>query len=162
MVAVCCENSYYILQYNAEAVQTAFAGGASPTDGIEDAFELKHEISEKVVTATWVGETLIYTNSIGRLQHLVGGEVMTIAHLERPMFLLGYIPKENRLYLIDKENAIISYTLLLPVVEYQTAILREDFEAAEEVLPQVPTTQYDRLARFLEAQGHKEQALQLV
>ena len=161
-VAVCCEGSYFVLRYNAEAVQTAFANNASTTDGVEDAFEITVEISETVVTACWVGETFIYTNSIGRLQHLVGSEVMTIAHMERQMFLLGYIPKENRLFLIDKEHSIVSYQLLLSVVEYQTAILRGDMDTAQEVLPNVPESQFDRLARFLEAQDLKEEALELV
>merc|ERR1712166_434415 len=86
----------------------------------------------------------------------------TVAHLERPMFLLGYIPKENRLYLIDKENSIVSFTLLLSVVEFQTAVLRDELEEAmTEYLPDIPQDHRNRLARFLESQGHMEEALAL-
>jgi coatomer subunit beta' len=93
LVAVCCENCYYILRYNAEVVSAHFANGGSMTDGVEDGFELQNEVPEKVVTASWVGDSFIYTNGIGRLQHLVGTEIMTISHLSRPMYMLVYIPK---------------------------------------------------------------------
>ena len=52
----------------------------------------------------------------------------------RVMYLLGYIPKDNRLYLSDKDLNVVSYSLLLSVLEYQTAVMREDFETAKQVL----------------------------
>ncbi len=47
------------------------------------------------------------------------------------MYLLGYIPADNRLYLGDKELNVISFSLLLSVLEYQTAVMRKDFETAD-------------------------------
>ena len=70
----------------------------------------------------------------------------------RVMYLLGYIPKENRLYLGDKELNIVSYSLLLSVLEYQTAVMRKDFETADKVLPDIPRDQRTRVAHFLEKQ----------
>ena len=52
----------------------------------------------------------------------------------RTMYLLGYIPKDNRLYLGDKDLNVVSYSLLLSVLEYQTAVMREDFETAKQVM----------------------------
>ncbi|CAD6963049.1 unnamed protein product, partial [Tilletia caries] len=49
----------------------------------------------------------------------------------------------------------------LSVVEYQTAILRGDLEAASTMLENVPLDQRNKLARFLETQDHKELALQV-
>lgn len=49
------------------------------------------------------------------------------------MYVLGYIPKENRLYLGDKELNVVSYSLLLSVLEYQTAVMRKDFDTADKV-----------------------------
>ena len=68
------------------------------------------------------------------------------------MYLLGYIPKDNRLYLGDKELNIMSYSLLLSVLEYQTAVMRKDFETADSVLPSIPKEQRTRVASFLEKQ----------
>ena len=75
------------------------------------------------------------------------------------MYLLGYIPKDNRLYLGDKDLSVVSFGLQLSVLEYQTAVMRRDFETADRVLPSVPKEQRTRVAHFLEKQGFKEQAL---
>ncbi|KAF6098981.1 COPI coat complex subunit beta 2 [Phyllostomus discolor] len=75
------------------------------------------------------------------------------------MYLLGYIPKDNRLYLGDKELNIVSYSLLVSVLEYQTAVMRRDFSMADKVLPTIPKEQRTRVAHFLEKQGFKQQAL---
>ena len=48
---------------------------------------------------------------------------------------------------------VVSYYLPVSVLEYQTAILREDFETAERILPKIPADQRSKIARFLEAQG---------
>lgn len=68
------------------------------------------------------------------------------------MYLLGYVSNENRLYLGDKEMSIVSFELSLAVLEYQTAVMRKDFETANEVLPTVPKEQRTRVAHFLEKQ----------
>lgn len=68
------------------------------------------------------------------------------------MYLLGYIPKDDRLYLGDKELNVISYSLMLSVLEYQTAVMRRDFSTADKVLPTIPKEQRIRVAYFLEKQ----------
>lgn len=77
------------------------------------------------------------------------------------MYLLGYVSKDNRLYLGDKELNVTSFSLLLSVLEYQTAVMRRDFETADRVLPTIPKEHRTRVAHFLEKQGFKEQALQV-
>lgn len=72
--------------------------------------------------------------------------------IHRTMYLLGYIPKDNRLYLTDKELNVVSYNLLVSVLEYQTAVMRRDFETADKVLPTIPKDQRTRVAHFLEKQ----------
>lgn len=49
------------------------------------------------------------------------------------MYILGYIPKDNKLYLSDKDMNVVGYSLLLSVLEYQTAVMREDFDTAKQV-----------------------------
>lgn len=72
------------------------------------------------------------------------------------MYLLGYIPKDSRLYLSDKDLNIVSYQLLLSVLEYQTAVMRRDFDSADKVLPTIPKDQRTRVAHFLEKQVRVE------
>lgn len=78
------------------------SGGAAGEDGVDDAFELQAEISERVRTGVWVGECFVYNNTAWRLNYCVGGEVTTVVHLDRPMYLLGYLASSNRVFLIDK------------------------------------------------------------
>ena len=69
------------------------------------------------------------------------------------MYLLGYIPAHNRIYVCDKDVNVFAYSLSLSVIEYQTAILRGDTATAESLLPSIANDQRNRIARFLEAQG---------
>ena len=66
---------------------------------------------------------------------------------------MGYIPAHNRVYLADKDVNVYGYSLSLSVVEYQTAVLRGDMEAAGEILPTLPKDQLNKVARFLEGRG---------
>ena len=116
-------------------------------------------VSETMMIGVWVGNCLINTNSVTRLNYYVGGEIVTVAHLDRTMYLLGYIPQDNRLYLGDKELNVVSFHLLVSVLEYQTAVMRRDFDTAERVLQFVPWEQRTTVAQFLEKQGFKQQAL---
>lgn len=69
------------------------------------------------------------------------------------MFLLGYIPAHDRIYLADKDVNVYSYSLSLSLVEYQTAVLRGDTDAANEILPNIPKEQRTKVATFLEGRG---------
>ena len=56
---------------------------------------------------------------------------------------------------------VYSYALSLSMVEYQTAVLREDMEAAAEILPSIPKEHRNKIAAFLEGRGLKELALEV-
>ena len=86
-------------------------------------------------------------------------QVQTLQHLDRRMYLLGFMSKENRLFLIDKEFTVVSYELLLSVLEYKTCVVRKDLATAATILPSIPEDHRNKIARFLEAQGLKEEAL---
>lgn len=117
--------------------------------------------SNSVRTGAWVGDCFIYTNNTNRLNYLVGDQSYTISHFDSPHYLLGYLPRDSRIYVCDKDVNVISFALSLAVVEYQTLVLRGDLEAAEELLPSVPKDQNNKIARFLEGQGYKELALKV-
>ncbi|KAJ3035062.1 Coatomer subunit beta' [Rhizophlyctis rosea] len=162
LVAIACEDTTYVLKFDRIAYQQyldTHGAGDIGEEGIEEAFEFITEISETVKTGCWVGDCFIYTNTANRLNYLVGGQTATLSHFDTNMYLLGYIPRDNRVYLADKDLAVFSYSFPLSLIEYQTAILRGDLAAAEGILPGVPADQRNRVARFLEGQDLKEQAL---
>ncbi|GBG65649.1 hypothetical protein CBR_g51949 [Chara braunii] len=163
LLAIVCEDSFFILKFHRDAVAAHLDSGRLVDDeGIEDAFELLHEVPEKVVTGLWVGDCFIYNNAQLRLNYCVGGEVTTMFHLDRPMYLLGYLANQSRVYLIDKEFSVVSYTLLLSLIQYKTLVLRGDMEAAAAILPTIPKSDWNTVARFLEARELLEDALRIV
>ncbi|KAK2704617.1 hypothetical protein QYM36_016869 [Artemia franciscana] len=158
MVAITTEESFYVLKYNASVVAEASEEGRAE-DGYEDAFEVVGEVAENVKTATWVGDCFIYSNSLNRLNYYVGGEIVTISHLDRPHYILGYIPRDNRIYLCDKELNVLSYSLHLSVLDFETSVMRKDIQNAQQLLPTIPQSYYTKIAHFLEKQGFVSQAL---
>ena len=64
-------------------------------------------------------------NTKSRLSYCVGGKVEQIAHLDRPMLLLGFVVRESRVFLVDKDRQVVPYKLNAAVLEYQTAVVRE-------------------------------------
>ncbi|KAG4414403.1 hypothetical protein IFR04_012466 [Cadophora malorum] len=161
LVSIACEDTFYVLRFSRENYLAAVQSGEVDDDGVEAAFEVVTDINESVRTGEWVGDCFIYTNSTNRLNYLVGDQTYTISHFDQPMYLLGYIQRDSRIYLADKDVNVTSFALSLAVVEYQTLVLRDDMETAEELLPTIPQDQLNKIARFLEGQGHKELALEV-
>lgn len=159
-VVLACADSFYVLKFDKDAVAAA-TGDAVDEDGIETAFDFAHEVSDKVVSGSWIGDCFVYVSQSQRLLCLVAGTQETIAHLDRPMYLLGYMPDQSKLYLVDKELNVCGYTLHMALIEYQSAIIRKDFTAANTYFNQLPESLHNRIARFLENQGYPEEALEV-
>jgi coatomer subunit beta' len=154
LVAITTEDSFYVLRFDRDAYAQVLDSGEDVGDeGVEEAFDVVADVAEQVKTCKWIGDCFIYTNSANRLSYLIGDQSSVINHFDTSIFLLGYLPSHNRIYVADKDMNIYSYALSLTVVEYQTAILRGDMEEAERILPSVPADQRNRIARFLEVQG---------
>ena len=83
----------------------------------------------------------------------MGDQTYTVSHFDQPMYLLGYLPRDGKVYVADKDVNVISYNLSLSVLEYQTLVLRGDLEMAAEVLEGIAEDQKNKIARFLEGQG---------
>lgn len=52
------------------------------------------------------------------------------------------MPKEDRAFLVDKTYNVHSYKLLLSMLSYQSAVVRQDFVTANSLLPLIPKTEY--------------------
>ncbi|KRX86933.1 Coatomer subunit beta', partial [Trichinella pseudospiralis] len=160
LLAITTASEFYILQFNEADVIPKLSESETPSpDGIEEAFDVIHTGTEDINTAYWVGDCLVYTTVNNRLRYCVGGETVTIAHLDRGLYILGYLPQENRLFLSDKDLNVVSYQLVLSVLEYQTAVMRQDFDMADQLLQKIPKEHLTRVAKFLERQGFLKQAL---
>ena len=53
-----------------------------------------------------------------------------------------------RVCLSVQEFGVVSYTLLLSLIEYKTLVLREDMEAAQQLLPTIPKVRFPFLTRI--------------
>lgn len=115
-----------------------------------------------VRTGQWVGDCFVYTTSpSNRLNYLVGDQVYTISHFDSPAYVLGYLPRDGRVFVCDRDVVVSSFALSVSVIEYQTLVLRGEIDAANETLSDIPVEQHNKIARFLEGQGYKEQALEI-
>ncbi|GAA38251.2 Coatomer subunit beta' [Clonorchis sinensis] len=165
LVSLCTNETAFILRYAADAIPEAepAPGSIEDTDGFEQAFQVvpNGEVNVAVHTGFWYGDAFLFTTTANRLCYYVGGELVTLAHLDRPMHLLGYLAKENRVYLSDRDLQIASYSLLLSVLEYETAVMRGDFSAADTIFPSIPKEQRTKVAQFLEKQGFRSQAMRV-
>lgn len=161
LMSLITDEAFYILRFDRQAYQDALDNGTAHDDesGVEAAFEVIATINETVTTGRWVGDCFIYTNTANRMNYLVGDQTHTISHFDSGMYMLGYIPRDGRIYLADKDINVSSYALSLAVVEYQTMIIRGDHEEAANILETIPVDQKSKIARFLEGQGLKELAL---
>ena len=163
LVCLTSDTRFYVLRFHKEQVEEVLNSGAPiPEEGILEAFTPINEVEDRARQTTWVSDCLIYVSRTNRLNYYMGGEIFNLAVLERPMYLLGYLPKENRLLLTDKGRNMVSYQLCQAVIDFQTAVVRGDLQlAAESYLPKIPDNQKDKVAQFLDSQGHKELALKV-
>ena len=104
------------------------------------------QVEDRVRTGLWVGDCFVFNNASWRLNYIVGGEVTVMFHLDRPMYLLGYIAAQQRVYLLDKQYAVVSYTLLLSLVEFKTLVMRDEMDEAYGMLDQIPEDHLDGCA----------------
>jgi hypothetical protein len=63
-------------------------------------------------------------------------------------------------YPIPHQIRVFKYNTLERLhAQYQTAVMRRDFDTADKVLPKFPKKQRTRVSHFLEKQGFRKQAL---
>eukprot|EP00672_Neobodo_designis_P024561 CAMPEP_0174835364 /NCGR_PEP_ID=MMETSP1114-20130205/5368_1 /TAXON_ID=312471 /ORGANISM="Neobodo designis, Strain CCAP 1951/1" /LENGTH=984 /DNA_ID=CAMNT_0016069311 /DNA_START=17 /DNA_END=2971 /DNA_ORIENTATION=- len=162
LAALVTASGTFVLKYNPEAVAEAFASGAeADEDGLECAFDLVEEIEVKMRRAMWVGDCLLYVNKSERVCYYIGGETTSLAVIQRGFSLLGYVAKENRLYCMDKERSVIAYQLHTSVIDFKTAVVREDLDAARGLLSKIPEGMRQKVAEFLQVRGHLKFALEV-
>lgn len=158
--AICTDDGLYVLQYDEVAVQEHLSTFEHlPEDGLEEAFEFIDQVDEKVISGLWIGDCFVYVTTGNRVSYLVGGQTYQIAISEKPLYLVGYLSREDRLILTDKDAAVITFNLSTAVIDYESAILRGDMEVANSLIPRIPMDQHNKVARFLDLRGKEEEKL---
>jgi coatomer subunit beta' len=160
LCAIVTDSATFVLKYNPTEVAEALASGVqADEDGFEIAFSLVEEIEVKMRRAMWVGDCLLYVNRSDRICYYIGGETTSLAVIQRGFSLLGYVAKENRLFCMDKDRNVIAYQLFTSVIDFKTAVVREDLAAAAEILPRIPESMRQKVAEFLQVRGHLRMAM---
>ena len=79
------------------------------------------------------------------------------------MYLLGYLTRDHKVYLADREVHVYSYDISLEVLEFQTLTLRGELDdAMESILPNIQDKDsLLKISRFLEGQEFYEEALKI-
>ena len=110
----------------------AIGGGDQEEDGIEDAFTFIEEYNETINSGVWISnECFVFINQKGIINYMIGNKIMKLTNTDKKYFILGYDSKQSRLYLVDKSLNIVSYALLIALVNFQSAILSDDIHGAE-------------------------------
>ncbi|RVX66718.1 hypothetical protein B0A52_09531 [Exophiala mesophila] len=160
LVALACADTTYVLRFDREAYLEGLNSGQADEDGVEAAFSVVSDLQESVKSGEWVGDAFLFTTTT-RLSYLLGEQVVHVAQFDQPNYVLRYLQRDERVYLADKDVNVVSYSLSTALLSYQTLVLRGELEAAQDLLTDIPSDQLNKIARFLEAQGHKELALEV-
>lgn len=157
------EPGAYALAFNKDVCDEAVANGsaADTEEGIDDAFDVLYEMTEKITSGKWVGDVFIFTTSTDRLNYFVGGKSYNLAHFDKAMYLLGYLVRDNKVYLADRDINVSSYEISIDVLEFQTLVLRGELEEAKQsILPNIEGKEnLLKISRFLEGQDYYDDAL---
>ncbi len=139
-----------------------FSGEEIDEDGIEEAFTFIDEFNETITSGTWINnDCFLFTTTKGSISYLIGNKILKLTNCEKKYFILGYENKQNRVYLTDKSLNMTCYQLLLPLINYQAAILNEDLQGAQAYFSDIPEHMHSKLAKFLEANDQKELAFDI-
>lgn len=158
------EASAYSLAFNKDLYEDAVSQGTvDEEDGVEEAFDVLYELNESITSGKWVGDVFIFTTATNRLNYFVGGKTYNLTHFSKEMYLLGYLARDSKVYLADRDIHIYGYEISLEVLEFQTLTLRGELqEALESILPNIDDRDtVCKIARFLEGQEYYEEALKI-
>ena len=154
-VALICDDVTYILKSFPEKIEHYVENNDNESNDIEDegceeAFEAFFEINDHVVNGLFVDEVFIFINNKNKINYAIEDRIFSITTLNSNYALQGYLPASNKLYLMNKNFSLVSYTFPLSFVTYQMAILKKDFILADKIFPTVPTEYLEQVTNFLE------------
>jgi len=161
MVVIISDTATYILQLNEEAlVEEQY----DPEEGFLNAFTDVGEIYDEVSSLIFVDtlcNTIAFVTTTNKLNLWIQGHLETLGFTGSPLTLAGYSDNDQALVLIDRYYNVCFYSCSKTWVQYHLDILSQNYAAADEVFQSVPSKYHNKLARFLDSQGHREKALKI-
>lgn len=158
-VILAFEDTFYLMKFNESETIQALASGTIPDDGIESSFTYVGQFDEEIISGKWIpGDVFVFTNN-GNLKYLVGDKIISHTIIDKKMFILGYVPQLNRLFMVNKSNKITSYELLTSVIQFQRTVVSGNPDMA--MIDSIPETHHSKVAKFLEREGYNEFAFNI-
>lgn len=155
-LALICDDVTYILKVYPENIEKYVEDVESSNNrdnediGCEDGFEPNYEISDKIISGLFVDDVFLFLNSKNKINYAIEDKIFPVTTLSSNYFLLGYLASSNKIYLMNKNFNMITYTFPLSFVNYQMAIIKKKFEIAEKLFSTIPGEYLDRVTNFLE------------
>ena len=167
-IALICDDAMYILNANFdkidEYIERISEQGEEDEEeeGCEDAFTDPFDVDEKVINGFFINEIFIYETAKNKINYIIQDKIFNVTTLSTRYFLLGYLEATNKIYLMNKNYQLISYTLPLNFLNYQQEISNKNFEKAEEILKKIPDNFNEKIIQFLEKFEYVELAYKIV
>ncbi|KAL4488970.1 hypothetical protein ABPG72_005757 [Tetrahymena utriculariae] len=159
LVTLASADEFYVLQFKKDLI--ADIAEDESNEGIDEALEMLYEITESINSGIWIESLFFFTNGTGKISYSLAGKLFTFQHTDKKKFILGHIPTQDRLYMLDKFFNISSFDLPVKVAKYQSLIGDEQYDQAAELIKQIDVKYYDKLAKFLDQFDKKEMAFNI-
>ena len=153
-VALHAAQASYLLEFHAERMAAHLGESAA---GVEGCLEVLSELDGSEQSGVWYKHAYLFVSQ-NKLQLVRGEHTEKLAFVPSQRFLLRYIPSLDLVFFADARCALFGYSLDHALLDYECAVVDQDFELANQLLPAVSPAQYDRVARFLDVQGFPESA----
>ena len=153
-MALICEDVLYILEVNydkiEEYIEKIIDGEKGDIDGCEESFGDSFDIDGKIINGFFIDDIFVFENSKNKISYTINDKVFNITTLSNRFFLLGYLESTNKIYLMNKNFQLISYSFPYNFIKYQMAILEKDYPTAEKLLSKIPESFNESVIKFLE------------
>ena len=156
-VALHSAQASYLLEFHADRMAAHLGESAA---GVEGCLEVLSELDGSEQSGVWYKHAYLFVSQ-NKLQLVRGEHTEKLAFVPSQRFLLRYIPSMDLVFFADARCALFGYSLDHALLDYECAVVDQDFELANQLLPAVSPAQYDRVARFLDVQGFPESAVLL-
>lgn len=131
-----CEDISYVLKIIPDKI-AAYLDSDNKKDeeeGCEEGFDICYEINEKISSAVFINDVLIYLNTKNKLNYSINGQNFPITTLDKTYHLMGYLSNLGRIFLISKSFEVISYTFPQSFINYQISVLQNNMVEADKVI----------------------------